>query len=221
MGLVHSSQLCQEPSNPTAGISLRAQEMSKLPEEIILQEESWIKASWLWWRLDNVCTVTSCPCPRGTGASQELCLGFLGSQDLGFGGSLLKVWHTQGCGHRKCIHTCPEQSGASEVSDVLLDRVELWDCGDVTPRCFPNKPTNLLLPGLGFHWPRSHALSLELRLAPADTGSQQGDSHLVCLWGLILVFSFPLPWCLSLSQLTLGLDDSEAVELPVPAAHQR
>lgn len=80
--------------------------------------------------------VTSCPGARDTdtGASQELCLGALGSQDLGFGGSLLKVWCTQGCGPRKCIHTCPEQSGTSEVSDVLLDRVELWGCDDVTPR---------------------------------------------------------------------------------------
>lgn len=37
MGLVHSSQLCQEPSNATASISLGAQEIRKLPEEIILQ----------------------------------------------------------------------------------------------------------------------------------------------------------------------------------------
>lgn len=38
------TQLCLEPSNPPAGVSLRAQEVRKLPEEIILQEECGIKA---------------------------------------------------------------------------------------------------------------------------------------------------------------------------------
>lgn len=136
--------------------------------------------------------VTSSPGPRGAGPSQELCFGFLGCQDLGFGGSLSKAWCTQGCGHRKCIRTCPGQSGTSPVSDVLLDRVELWGCDDATPRCFPNKQTNLLLlPGIGFPWPCSHALSLELTLAPADTGRQHGDNHLVCLWGFDFGVYFP------------------------------
>lgn len=84
------------------------------------------------WRLGNACAVTGCPGPRGAGASQELCLGFLGSQGLGSGGSLLKACCTQGCGHRRCIHTCPGQPGPSQVSDVLWDRVELWGCDDVT-----------------------------------------------------------------------------------------
>lgn len=40
MGPVHTSQLCQEPSNPRAGVSLRTQEVREHPEEITSQEES-------------------------------------------------------------------------------------------------------------------------------------------------------------------------------------
>lgn len=100
------------------------------------------------------------PAVLAAGASQELCLGFLGSQDLSFAGNLSQAWCTQGCGHRKCIHACSRQSGAPRVSDVLLGRVVLWGCDDGTPSCFPNK-TSLLLPGVGFPWPCSHALSLD------------------------------------------------------------
>lgn len=133
------TQLCQEPSNHTAGISLRAWEIRKLPEEIILQERSWMKALLPWWRL--IVTALS-PAVLAVGASQELCLGFLGSQDLGFLGRLSKAWCTQGCGHRRCIHTYPGQSGTPQVSDVLLGRVELRSCDGGTPSCFPNKPAS-------------------------------------------------------------------------------
>lgn len=79
-------------------------------------------------------------------------------------------------------------------------------CDDVTPSCFPNKQTNKAPPlGCGFPWPHSHALSLELTVAPADTRTQQRDNHLICLWGLILVFSFPVPWRPSLrGRMTRG-----------------
>lgn len=209
------TQLCQEPSNHTAGISLRAWEIRKLPEEIILQERSWMKALLPWWRLIVTALL---PTVLAVGASQELCLGFLGSQDLGFLGRLSKAWCTQGCGHRRCIHTYPGQSGTPQVSDVLLGGVELRSCDGGTPSCFPNKPasSSLALLFLG------HALMpFPLTLAPPDTGNQQGDNHLVRLWDLISVFSFPLPWHPSLSQLSLGADDSNGVVLPIPAAHQR
>lgn len=168
MGPVHSSQLCQEPLNPRQVfyLGLRRSESSQRGLELKLCDPD-----------GDVATRALSPAVLAAGASQELCLGFLGSQDLDFVRSLSQAWCTQGCGHRKCIHTCPGQSGAPQVSDVLLGRVELWGCDDGTPSCFPNKPTSspLVLAFLG------HALMpFPLTLAPADTGSQQGDTWFAC-----------------------------------------
>lgn len=72
-------------------------------------------------------------------------------------------------GHRKCIHTCPGQPGTSQVSDVLLGRVELRGCDDEIPSCSQiNKP-----PPPPWHWAfPGHALMAFPWADPAsaDTG---------------------------------------------------